>query len=50
MKKKKILYLCDPSKNKECKKTVCQTQCKYTLNSAFAKADNKGNPIIVIEM
>ena len=24
------LYVCDPQKNKECRKTSCQTDCFYT--------------------
>lgn len=43
---KKILYLCDPSKNKECKKTVCQIICRHTTSLHFAKLDDKGKPII----
>ena len=33
----KKLYLCDPEKNTECKKSGCQTLCKHTLNKEFAK-------------
>lgn len=31
-------YVCDPEKNKECKKTGCQTNCFLTLNPEYAKA------------
>lgn len=31
------LYLCDPEKNTECKKTSCQVLCKHTTNKAFEK-------------
>lgn len=33
----KKLHLCDPEKNTECKKSGCQSLCKYTLNEAYAK-------------
>lgn len=35
----KKLYVCDPEKNTECKKTGCQTLCKNTLNQEFAKEE-----------
>ena len=31
------LYLCDPEKNISCKKTSCQTLCKYTTNKDYKK-------------
>lgn len=30
-------YICDPEKNKECKKTSCQTECFLTSNPKYAK-------------
>ena len=33
----KVLYPCDPSKNTECAKTACQTQCTMTAKKEFAK-------------
>lgn len=35
-----IFYKCDPSKNLECKKTVCQQECKFTIK-AECSADGK---------
>lgn len=35
------LYICDPEKNTECKKTACQQECKYTTNPAFKKDGTK---------
>lgn len=32
-------YICDPDKNKECKKTGCQDYCFHTLNKEFARED-----------
>jgi len=31
------VYICDPEKNTECKKTGCQTQCFSTFNPKYAK-------------
>lgn len=31
-------YVCDPEKNKGCRKTGCQTDCFLTLNPEYAKA------------
>lgn len=48
MRKKKTLYLCDPSKNKECTKQTCQIKCKVTTKVEFAKLDNNGKPVFKI--
>ena len=45
MSEKKTLYLCDPSKNKECKKNTCQIKCKLTKYVEFAKLDKNGKPV-----
>lgn len=31
------IYLCDPEKNKECKKTCCQKECKLTIKREYSK-------------
>lgn len=31
-----IVYKCDPSKYKECKKTMCQKPCRYTTFSKYS--------------
>lgn len=31
------LYICDPDKNKECKKTSCQTDCILTTKKEYEK-------------
>jgi len=31
------MYLCDPEKNTECKKTSCQKECKHTTNPKYKK-------------
>ena len=33
----KALYICDPDKNTECKKTGCGKECKMTANIKYAK-------------
>lgn len=45
MNKRKTLYLCDPSKNKECKKHSCQRICRHTTKRECAKLDENGKPI-----
>lgn len=30
------LYLCDPTKNQECKKIGCQKECFHTTNKEFS--------------
>lgn len=35
-KKENPVYICDPKKNKECKKTICQTMCFRTTNWEYA--------------
>ena len=32
-----FMYLCDPEKNRECKKTMCQTECFHCHKKAFSK-------------
>lgn len=34
-----MVYLCDPDKNKECKKTGCQDYCFHTFNKEYARED-----------
>lgn len=48
----KKLYLCDPDKNKQCKKTSCAYNkeakyhfCKLTSDRRYAQLDDKGEPI-----
>mgnify|MGYP004652319963 CR=1 FL=1 len=50
--KKYPLYLCDPQKNTECKKTSCQMLygCFFTKKKAFAVTDENENPIIAAEL
>lgn len=31
-----ILYKCDPSKNTECEKTICQSLCFHTLDAKYS--------------
>lgn len=31
------VYLCDPEKNEECKKTCCQKECFYTIKASCSK-------------
>ena len=45
--KESALYLCDPSKNVTCQKSICQSQCVLTTKVKYAKADADGSPIIV---
>lgn len=33
----KKLYLCDPEKNKSCRKTACQTDCFHTSKKQYSK-------------
>ena len=44
----KTYYLCDPNKNTNCKKTVCQVKCNLTEEVKFARLNNDGTPKIVI--
>lgn len=46
------LYLCDPEKNTNCRKTACKynpnakhQRCEATKDPAFAKLDKNGCPI-----
>lgn len=45
--KKVTLYLCDPQKNTECPKTICQIPhgCFWTEKQQFAVTDENGKPI-----
>lgn len=43
---KKICYLCDPNKNKECRKTSCQKRCFCTQKEEYAMLDENGKPIV----
>ena len=50
----KVLYMCDPDKNKECRKTMCfrrkpalNNPCRGTKNPDYAVKDKQGNPIII---
>jgi hypothetical protein len=36
-----LLFTCDPEKNTECKKTVCQVECFHTKEIQFAKNPGK---------
>ena len=42
---KRKIYLCDPHKNVECSKEICQKLCFQTLNEEYAMRDNDGLPI-----
>lgn len=45
------IYLCDPEKNIECKRSVggecCSEYCAATTNPKYAKLDEYGKPIRV---
>lgn len=49
--KKDTLYLCDPQKNTECQKGICQmpSGCFLTTKKEFAATDENENPIIATE-
>lgn len=49
--KKDTLYLCDPQKNTECQKEICQIPngCFLTTRKEFAVTDENENPIIATE-
>ena len=49
----KILYKCDPEKNKDCVKRICYTRrpklrnpCRSTKNPEYAVLNDQGKPII----
>lgn len=44
-----ILYVCEPAKNTECSKKLCQEFCKATAFEKYAKRDEHGAPIIATE-
>lgn len=35
------VYLCDPEKNKECEKTLCQKECFFTIDKKFSRDGKK---------
>lgn len=37
MHKDNYVYLCDPKKRKDCRKTSCQTECRYTKHEEASK-------------
>ena len=40
------VFLCDPVKNVDCPKSMCQTECKHTLEEQYAvERDENGTPI-----
>lgn len=41
-----IRYICEPEKNTECRKTLCQEFCKATAFEEYAKRDENGAPIV----
>ena len=52
----KVLYLCDPEKNVQCKKTYCIYNpdakwrcCNMTSEKEYARLDLKGQPCIAPE-
>lgn len=47
---KSTLYLCNPRKNTECQKGICQIPngCFLTTRKEFAVTDENENPIIAI--
>lgn len=54
--KLKILYRCDPDKNKACRKTHCKYntcvtngECYSTTEKQYAVVDDKGEPIITYD-
>jgi len=40
------MYKCDPEKNKDCRKRMCQNRCRSTSNPEYAELDSDGNPIV----
>ena len=41
MNKDKVLYYCDPEKNKECRKDACGKECFMTTKKEYSR-DGKG--------
>lgn len=39
------LYLCDPDKNKDCRKTICQKDCYFTTREECAKRYSDGEAV-----
>ena len=37
------VYKCDPEKNKDCDKKLCQTECFYTANKQYAKEGGRND-------
>ena len=55
MAEKKLLYVCDPDRNAECRKTGCHkygqySNCRLTLNPAYAVRDANGEPVVAAEL
>ena len=50
-----VLFMCDPSKNKKCKKTTCiyrnvpEPLCYRTKDESCARLDENGRPIVAGE-
>ena len=49
----KIIYYCDPEKNKECRKNNCHYdmnngfgRCKMTIHEEYAVRDRDGKPVV----
>ena len=40
------IYLCDPEKDEECSKMLCQKLCFQTFHKEYAKLDENGEPIV----
>ena len=36
-----MCYKCDPKKNVNCPKTLCQTECFYTVHKEYAVEEEK---------
>lgn len=39
------IFICDPDKNTECRKTACQKECYFTTNDIFKKENIMQLPI-----
>ena len=53
--KRIILYKCDPEKNTGCSKTHCKYYLKYgecegTSKEEYAVLDDKGKPIVILDI
>lgn len=45
MANEKYCWLCDPEKNVDCKKDLCQTECFYTTCPRYAKDGAEALPV-----